>query len=86
MATACSSTCEDALHACVKSSSSSPADAYSNCLTSELVSSGKCAAGCAPTYAMLTSSELPTLNLTAGSSWGKPATSGPRPSTSICSA
>jgi len=60
--------------------------AYAKCLTQTLVRSGECAAGCTPTYAMLSRSEAPlTRNLTAATAWGAPAAvHAPRPPHSVC--
>ena len=59
---------------------------YNYCMTSYLVSTGVCEAGCTPTEGMLATSEAPLLNLTAGSRWGERAVATKRPATSICSA
>jgi hypothetical protein len=77
---ACSSSCEAALLTC---NAKGTATAYSSCIATT-AGSGKCVAGCTPTYKMLASSESPTLNLTSGSKWGAPAVDLPRPSTSVC--
>lgn len=81
---ACSDTCESALPDCVKKSQRIASVAYQTCVTSTLVQSGHCVAGCTPSYKMLVNSEAPTRNMTTGAVWGKPAVVSPRPATSIC--
>ena len=73
--------------ACVKSKAagSTQPDAYASCITSDLVSNGKCVAGCTPSFSMVATSEDPALNLTADARWGQPGAVAPRPSSSICS-
>jgi len=78
----CSAQCEDALTECMNSYTKAGYYyswwSYNTCLTSDLVKSGKCAAGCTPTYKMLASSEAPTLNLTTNTKWGQKAAPHPR--------
>ena len=94
MSTPCTSACETALLACVKgaaavggastAATTAGYEAYATCMTSTLVESKQCAKGCTPTFKMVATSEVPTLNLTKGTGWSKSATQHARPQTSVC--
>jgi len=89
ISTQCSAACEAALPGCVAAGTAQGYYTwytYNYCMTSDLVSTGVCAAGCTPTESMVATSETPLLNLTAGSRWGESAVATKRPATSICSA